>query len=350
MERKELLLKVSVLQACVRGFLVRRQFQNLRAEYESTVREIEGDLSVVKWSQGCIARPQFLPKNVKSHQTWKTGERVSNPKKELGSHLAGRQPKKMMKSGENPANLGRLPYQEDGSGPKAEQSRKTGKLSQGETRDSSRMESPETTNPETTSQLELQEIQHLRSHLAMELLWLQQAINSRKEYLILKKTLSSPEAGQTRDEPIMCPDHVGQACEREHVQPSTPLEDKTTRELDHVDESCQRKARTQLLMCSEEPAVENKSSRRQHCQDLNCQRAGPPESDCSKDHVIWDETLVEPDHSGLGVWRIKLPTGQTLSGGTSNQCWNFQQGHFIQSKELSGESEVKDQMENKDFS
>lgn len=31
------------------------------------------------------------------------------------------------------------------------------------------------------SQTELQELQYYRSHLAMELLWLQQAINSRKE-------------------------------------------------------------------------------------------------------------------------------------------------------------------------
>lgn len=31
------------------------------------------------------------------------------------------------------------------------------------------------------SQTELQELQYCRSHLAMELLWLQQAINSRKE-------------------------------------------------------------------------------------------------------------------------------------------------------------------------
>lgn len=31
------------------------------------------------------------------------------------------------------------------------------------------------------SQTELQELQYQRSHLAMELLWLQQAINSRKE-------------------------------------------------------------------------------------------------------------------------------------------------------------------------
>ncbi|KAB1268051.1 IQ domain-containing protein C [Camelus dromedarius] len=67
--------------ACVRGFLVRRQFQSLRAEYEAIVQEIE-----------------------------------------------------------------------EAEGPRLPQ-----------------------------SQTELQELQYHRSHLAMELLWLQQAINSRKE-------------------------------------------------------------------------------------------------------------------------------------------------------------------------
>lgn len=50
-----------MLQACVRGFLVRRHFQNLRAEYEAIVREIEGDLGTLQWTEGWIPRPQFLP-------------------------------------------------------------------------------------------------------------------------------------------------------------------------------------------------------------------------------------------------------------------------------------------------
>ncbi|KAI5946920.1 IQ domain-containing protein C [Manis javanica] len=55
--------KVSMLQACVRGFLVRRQFQSLRAEYEAIVREIEGDLGMLQWTEGWIPRPRFLPED-----------------------------------------------------------------------------------------------------------------------------------------------------------------------------------------------------------------------------------------------------------------------------------------------
>lgn len=49
-------------QACIRGFLVRRQFQSLRGEYEAIVREIEGDLGTLQWTEGWIPRPRFLPK------------------------------------------------------------------------------------------------------------------------------------------------------------------------------------------------------------------------------------------------------------------------------------------------
>lgn len=55
------LRKVSTLQAGFRGFLVRRQFQSLRAEYEAIVEEIEGDVSTLRWTGGWIPKPIFLP-------------------------------------------------------------------------------------------------------------------------------------------------------------------------------------------------------------------------------------------------------------------------------------------------
>lgn len=58
---KHFLSPYSPRQACVRGFLVRRHFQSLRAEYEAIVREIEGDLGTLQWTEGWIPRPQFLP-------------------------------------------------------------------------------------------------------------------------------------------------------------------------------------------------------------------------------------------------------------------------------------------------
>lgn len=57
------LRKVSTLQAGFRGFLVRRQFQSLRAEYEAIVEEIEGDVSTLRWTGGWIPKPIFLPES-----------------------------------------------------------------------------------------------------------------------------------------------------------------------------------------------------------------------------------------------------------------------------------------------
>ncbi|XP_023582797.1 IQ domain-containing protein C isoform X1 [Trichechus manatus latirostris] len=323
MEPEQLFRKVSALQACVRGFLVRRQFQSLRAEYEATVREIEGDQGMVQWTEGWIPRPQFLPEKVKSHRTWKAGERVTNPEKELGSHFPCKEPEEMVlkKSGESSANPGSLPCREDNPLLQDEQSRKT---SHGETRDSSRTGNPETTDPGLPySQLDLQEVQHLRSHLAMELLWLQQAISSRKEYLILKQTLSSPEAGQTRDGPTVCPNHLGQACERSHTQPSPPLEDhsyrdRTTRELDHVDDSCWR-VKSQSHKSPESLVVTDKTTVGAKYREPRYRRAGSQLPTPSDNQATGDKLTKEPDHGeqasrGTCLKLMKYPEDQTPRG------------------------------------
>ncbi|XP_045155206.1 IQ domain-containing protein C isoform X1 [Echinops telfairi] len=290
MESEQSLRKLSALQARVRGFLTRRHFRSLRAEYEATVREIEGDLSTVQWAEGCIPRPQFLPE-VKFRHTWKAEERVSHPER---SHFPCKEPKEvtLKKSEGSAADTGTVLCPEVRPQLPAEQTKKlredsgdsTGVGSPGTYLSASASSPPalpllglgqhivdegrqrackartvpsigpsrlassfppraEATDPGLPcSRLELQ---HLHSHLAMELLWLQQAINSRKEYLILKQTLSSQEEDQRRDGLCVCPGHVGQACERAHTQPSPPLKgqsyrDRTTGKLDHGDDSCWR--------------------------------------------------------------------------------------------------------------
>uniref|UniRef100_A0A8C3WTM3 IQ motif containing C n=1 Tax=Catagonus wagneri TaxID=51154 RepID=A0A8C3WTM3_9CETA len=366
-------------QACVRGFLVRRQFQSLRAEYEAVVREIEGDLGTLQWTRGWIPRPRFFPKAT-SHQTWKAGERVPNPEQELWSHFPCKEPEKeavweemiLKKSGKSSANSGSFPCRDEGPWPQNEQSRKTRKRSQRETRDMSRMENP---GPGLShSQTELQELQYHRSHLAMELLWLQQAINSRKEYLILKQTLNSSEANQTRDKTCMCPDHGGQGCEKAGSQPVPLLEDQSSRarpmgESDHVDDSHWR-LKSQPCRSPERLATRDKTTAGAKYRDSCYRRTGPqlptpsdnqnqtpkglkprgycsgkartqscphsvgtqtlkmslPEgqitkslmakklnhkSRASQNHIIWDGSLTE--HGGLDLWKNKSPKSQTTN-------------------------------------
>ncbi|KAM4805090.1 LOW QUALITY PROTEIN: IQ domain-containing protein C [Urocitellus parryii] len=307
METELLLRKVSTLQACVRGFLVRRQFQSLRAEYEAIVQEIEGDLGTLQWTAGRIPRPLFLPEKAKSQRSWKAGKRIPSPEKKLCSHFPYKESVKealweemvLKKSGESSTNPGRLPCRDDNLWLQVEQSKKS---SQEET-DTSRMKNSEATGPGPShSQHEIQELQYHRSHLAMELLWIQQAINSRKEYLILKQTLRSPEAGQTTDEPSMCTDHGGLACEKAWSQPNPLLKDqfcreRTAGELDHADDSCQ-KGKSQLLKYPESLATVDKITAGAKGRELCYRRVGPQLPTPSDSQAGRDRFAKEQNHEG----------------------------------------------------
>lgn len=147
----------------------------------------------------------------------------------------------LRKTDKNPAEPGSL-GRGDSAQLQAEQGRKA---SQGNSRDTSISKVQRAVTNVGLSQTQ-QELQEQRNHLAMELLWLQQAINSRKEYLILKQTLRSPEAGQIRDKPTnMCLKHRGQAYEKTSLQSSCVLDHQSSRdgiigEPHHAEDSCHK--------------------------------------------------------------------------------------------------------------
>lgn len=227
--------------------MVRRQFQSLRAEYEAIVEEIEGDVRTLRWTGGWIPKPIFLPE-AKSHRSWKI-EKIPNPEQKLSSHSPHKDSEKellweemvLRKTDKNPAEPGSL-CRGDSTWPQAEPGRKA---SQGNSRDPSISKVQSAVTDLGLSQTQ-QELQEQRNHLAMELLWLQQAINSRKEYLILKQTLRSPEASQIRDKPTkMCLKHRGQAYEETWLQSSCVLDNQSYRdgvigEPHHAEDSCHR--------------------------------------------------------------------------------------------------------------
>ncbi|XP_048356216.1 IQ domain-containing protein C isoform X1 [Sphaerodactylus townsendi] len=65
-ERERFLRRVKALQACVRGHLIRKKFQHLKGEYESIVKQIEGNLGQLQWSQHSIPKPVFLSKSAQT--------------------------------------------------------------------------------------------------------------------------------------------------------------------------------------------------------------------------------------------------------------------------------------------
>uniref|UniRef100_G1QPN5 IQ motif containing C n=1 Tax=Nomascus leucogenys TaxID=61853 RepID=G1QPN5_NOMLE len=307
--------------------LVRRQFQSLRAEYEAIVREVEGDLGTLQWTEGRIPRPRFLPEKAKSHQTWKAGDRVANPEQGLWNHFpceesegeATWEEMVLKKSGESSANQGNL-CRDHSSWLQMEQNRKP---SQEETRDTTRMENPEATDQRLPhSQPQLQELQYHRSHLAMELLWLQQAINSRKEYLLLKQTLRSPEAGLIREEPHVCLEHGEQACERDQSQPSAPLEDQsyrdgTTGQVEQEDDSCHRVRSPHRSPGS--LATTQKNIAGAKCREPCYSKSGPPLSIPSNSQALGDRLTKGPvdgrqTFGGTCLLQMKILEDQTPRG------------------------------------
>ncbi|KAM6371222.1 IQ domain-containing protein C [Pluvialis apricaria] len=220
---RRLLRAVTRLQACVRGYLLRKRFRSLRAEYEEVVREIEGDLSQLEWRGRVLPRPMFIPEKPTQGKHSGPQEAVpsdkasaekpqeeldtSEPERDWGCSsvkpAAQPQSKKELSSagegdGVSPANL------------KADANKcaEKGCSAPAESEDASVSAAWDSAVLEAESLeaclgIPLEDIKKLprtraglqsyRNHLIMELMWLQQAIVSRKNYLMLKQRLGTPE-------------------------------------------------------------------------------------------------------------------------------------------------------------
>ncbi|XP_067389986.1 IQ domain-containing protein C isoform X2 [Emydura macquarii macquarii] len=228
-EQQRLVRGVTRLQACVRGYLVRKRFQSLQEEYENTVKEIEGDLGQLQWKGHFIPTPVFLQKQTKVKQL-SDQETVSKDQNNIDKWqqklcpLDTSEPEKdcdcrsymkytVQLQGEEVVSRG------EGSrvnqNPECDADQSTGQDCSlpGENREwknysnvSSVWSSTLLETGSTAASQELPfkgikqelpqtlpDLQSYRNHLAMELLWLQQAIVSRKNYLILKQRLGTPE-------------------------------------------------------------------------------------------------------------------------------------------------------------
>ncbi|KAM4885067.1 IQ domain-containing protein C isoform 1-T2 [Sylvia borin] len=226
---RRLLRAVTRLQACARGFLLRRRLRGLREDFEAVVLEIEGDLRRLRWTGRVLPRPRFEPedspdparpgfvppgaaqpqgraqlspgqpldpgqaaenKNPKSIPK-KTPEKPNPPGAERAGSFGNIPPSAPLPSGTtpNPPNLGpgaaKTPEKE-GRAPEWDSDSVTSEWDSDDL-----TASPEI--PEDLQGLSRSELQSHRNHLLMELLWIQQAIASRKHFLMLKQKLGIPE-------------------------------------------------------------------------------------------------------------------------------------------------------------
>nr|XP_015203935.1 PREDICTED: IQ domain-containing protein C [Lepisosteus oculatus] len=192
MENPELERRLTVFQALIRGFLVRRHFSSLRGDYEEIVREIDGDLSHLEWHGNLIPVPGFSYEKGARPRS-QDGPAAGPPGAEPGSGSRGNEP--------GPATEVLQPESvalDAGSGV-LRAGRRAGCAGLGAWASFGSVRSGPCPIPESRDQLQRREMpttrEGLRIHrndLAMELLWLQQAIASRKKYLVLKQRLGTP--------------------------------------------------------------------------------------------------------------------------------------------------------------
>ncbi|XP_015263576.1 PREDICTED: IQ domain-containing protein C [Gekko japonicus] len=227
-EGERFLRRVMVLQACVRGHLIRKKFQSLTGEYESIVKQIEGNLDQLQWSQHAIPKPVFLSKSAqKPRQGRELSGQQAGFNKNGSAHneeqKLSRQEMLQTKTDcdcemplpsqlldETAAEVGAGDVRPDPEHPAAELLGNACVLpgENAEGKDCSNVSSEwgslilEMESPSLSQELRFQgvpempqalpDLQCYRKHLTMELLWLQQAIVSRKSYLNLKERLVEP--------------------------------------------------------------------------------------------------------------------------------------------------------------
>ncbi|KAM6045234.1 IQ domain-containing protein C-like isoform 1-T2 [Chlamydotis macqueenii] len=224
---RRLLRAVTRLQACIRGHLLRKRFGSLRAEYEELVREVEGDVRQLEWRGRLLPRPVFVPEKLtqgKCSGPWegvprdeasaeKTQEELddSEPERDRGCGRvrptaplpSEKEPCSPREGGvARPPNLGAEADKctEKGGSAPAESRGRQDNGSASSAWDSAVLEA---WSLEAGLEIPLEAMKDLprtrsglqsyRNHLMMELLWLQQAIASRKNFLMLKGKLGAPD-------------------------------------------------------------------------------------------------------------------------------------------------------------
>ncbi|KAL7380532.1 hypothetical protein ABVT39_019362 [Epinephelus coioides] len=216
---------LTCFQASARGYLVRNEIRRAREDFEDIVTEIDGGLTHVEWRQGVIPIPRFIDIEGPFLRLSSSASKPPNPRLDVSaSHHSPSSPSSSAplseKRGDHPVLLERTEAERDDSQTKGQASlsqycfHSSSVRGDGEGQRESTMEEKDGDSTTVWSSLELdvsyghshkgpqqyglaQEVpctpEALRLHrntLTMELVWLQQAIESRKKYLSLKDRLS----------------------------------------------------------------------------------------------------------------------------------------------------------------
>ncbi|XP_036429418.1 IQ domain-containing protein C [Colossoma macropomum] len=205
MEKQEWVKNMTCFQAQCRGFLVRKELRSVQAEFEDIVKELEGSAEHLTWRGQFVPKPHFTDRK-------STSFRYRRPKTQThpeDSEKLKEQPEESGKSLVHTVVLVAEKDEEPNGSPQREGSQTCtppGGDREGEGMEteagvdmsSMALETSYSSFLQKGSQTRplLKDVAHspeaLRQHrkaLAMELLWIQQAIASRKKYLTLKQKM-----------------------------------------------------------------------------------------------------------------------------------------------------------------
>ncbi|KAF4089883.1 hypothetical protein AMELA_G00043340 [Ameiurus melas] len=191
MGRQEWINNMTYFQARCRGYLMRRELKCVQAEYEDIVRELEGGVEHLSWRGPFIPKPHFTDADTDG-----AFFRYPQPKTRIRECPEDVEKEQERAGDETPCLQSEVLVPERDAEP-----------SRGTERDCREISAPS----EGALQMSDRILQHappmhtllkgvahtseaLKQHrntLAMELLWIQQAIASRKKYLTLKQKMET---------------------------------------------------------------------------------------------------------------------------------------------------------------
>ncbi|XP_058242586.1 IQ domain-containing protein C isoform X1 [Hemibagrus wyckioides] len=205
MGRQEWVNNMIYFQARCRGYLIRKELKCVRAEYEEIVRELEGGVEHLRWIGELIPKPHFTDAVKDTDCNFFKYPQPKIQTQECPEHV-----QEVKEQDETPCLHSKVPEKDDEepSCDPERDCRNTNTPPGGDTE----LDGVQRGNVTETAAraLHMSILQHVppmhtllkdvphtpealkqhRNTLAMELLWIQQAITSRKKYLTLKQKMT----------------------------------------------------------------------------------------------------------------------------------------------------------------
>ncbi|XP_075964850.1 IQ domain-containing protein C [Anarhichas minor] len=194
MDRSKWEKTLTCFQASARGYLVRDEVRRTREDFEDIVREIDGGLTHVEWKETVIAIPHFTDNE---GPFLRTSSSASKPSNASSPSLSSSSSSSSAERGDPRVLQERIEAERDDCDATAAAVRQ---------KESTELEKDgDSTTVWSSLELDMnygdshkaprqscapEALRLHRNTLTMELVWLQQAIGSRKKYLSLKDRLS----------------------------------------------------------------------------------------------------------------------------------------------------------------